>query len=77
MNLGIELAKAFMRGDLEPISEPVEDSEQFNALSATYSERSASIESAVMELAHGSCHALTLALSDALRLESVIELTSY
>lgn len=75
MNLGIELAKAFMRGQLEPFAEPVEDSEQFIALLATYSERSASIESAVMELAHGSCHALTLALSDALGLDSALVIT--
>lgn len=72
MNPGIELASAFMRGELHPFAKPVEDSKPFIALAETYSERSASIESALMELAHGSCHTLTIALAEALGTDDIL-----
>lgn len=72
MGLGVEFAKKFIKGELKPFNKPIEDSEHFALLSTTHSERNASIESAVMELAHGSCHILTVALSDALDLNSAL-----
>lgn len=72
---GVALAKAFMRGEIEPFPEPIEDSERFVALSGVYSAQNAAIESAVMELAHGACHTLTTALSGALGLDSVLIIT--
>jgi hypothetical protein len=72
MDQGIAFAKSFMQGDLQPFAVPVEDTDQFAVLSSAYSERNASIESAVMELAHGSCHTLTIALSEALGLSSAM-----
>lgn len=71
MSAGVELAKSFLRGELRACDLPFEDSQPFADLSLTYSERNASIEAAVMELAHGSCHDLTMALADALGLPAV------
>ena len=51
---------------------PIEDTEAFANLSGAYSVKNASIESAVMELAHGSCHDLTISLADALSQQTVI-----
>jgi hypothetical protein len=72
MNPGIDLAQKFLAGELTAFELPIEDTQAFAALSETYSEKNASIQSAVMELAHGSCHDLTYALADALGLETVI-----
>lgn len=72
MTPAIEFAKKFLSGELTAFERPVEDTEAFAQLSTAYSERSSSIESAVMELAHGSCHALTFALADALNQSLVI-----
>lgn len=69
---GLALAQSFLRGEIAPFDEPIENSDAFATLCDTYSETSANIESAVMELAHGSCHALTLALAEALGLDTVL-----
>lgn len=69
---GLALAQSFLRGEIAPFDDPIENSAAFAALCDTYSERSANIESAVMELAHGSCHALTLALVAEFELETVL-----
>lgn len=72
MGIGIKLAEAFMCGEIKSFATPLEDSQQFLALSESYTDKSASIESAVMELAHGSCHTLTIALSDALGIDTAL-----
>lgn len=72
MTSAIDFAKKFLSGELTAFEHPIEDTEAFAQLSATYSERNSSIDSAVMELAHGSCHELTFALADALNQSFVI-----
>lgn len=71
-NIGLALARAFMAGEILPFPCPIEDSEPFKALSEAYGERNSSIEAAVMELAHGSCHALSVGLANALNLTHVM-----
>ena len=66
MSSGIDFAKKFLAGAVKAFDLPIEDTQAFVALSKAYSEKNASIESAVMELAHGSCHDLTIGLADAL-----------
>lgn len=70
-NPGLAFAQAFLRGDIAPFDGPIENSQAFVDLVDKWSERGATIESAVMELAHGSCHALTLALATKLDLETI------
>lgn len=72
MSPAIDFARKFLSGELNAFEQSIEDSEAFAQLSTTYSERNSSIESAVMELAHGSCHELTFALADALNQSIVI-----
>lgn len=72
MSSGIDLAQKFLAGELKAFERPIEDTQEFADLSITYSEKNSSIEAAVMELSHGSCHDLTYALADALGLETVI-----
>jgi hypothetical protein len=66
MSSGIDFAQKFLAGEVKAFDLPIEDTQAFAALSEAYSEKNASIESAVMELAHGSCHDLTIGLADAL-----------
>lgn len=72
MSSGIDLAQRFLAGELKAFERPIEDTQEFAALSEIYSEKNASIESAVMELAHGSCHDLTIGLAEALSQETVV-----
>lgn len=72
MSHGINLAQLFLAGLVRPFDLPIEDTEAFAKLSEVYSERNTSIESAVMELAHGSCHDLTIGLANALSQQTVI-----
>lgn len=72
MSSGIDLAQKFLAGELKAFERPIEDTQEFADLSITYSEKNSSIEAAVMELSHGSCHDLTYALADALGLKTVI-----
>lgn len=59
----MQFVKDFLSGRVAPFETPIEDTDAFVELSSMSTERSANIESAVMELAHGSCHALSIALS--------------
>jgi hypothetical protein len=70
MTVGIDLAQSFMRGELKAFEQPIENSKPFAQLSWGC-DQSVALESAVMELAHGSCHDLTLGLAEALGLEQV------
>lgn len=72
MSPAIDFAQKFLAGELTAFERPIEDSPAFAKLSEAYSEKNASIESAVMELAHGSCHDLTIGLADALSQQTVI-----
>ena len=72
MSSAIDFAQKFLAGELSAFECPIEDTQAFARLSETYSERNASVESAVMELAHGSCHDLTIGLADALCQSTVI-----
>ncbi|WP_274644566.1 hypothetical protein [Pseudomonas serbica] len=72
MSSSIDFAQKFLAGAVKSFDLPIEDTQAFAKLSETYSEKNASIESAVMELAHGSCHDLTIGLADALSQEAVI-----
>ncbi|MDU8351082.1 hypothetical protein RYA05_04130 [Pseudomonas syringae pv. actinidiae] len=72
---GLAFANAFLAGKVQPFAYPVEDSKPFHALASSYSERNSAVESAVMELAHGSCHALTVALAKALDVRRVVVIT--
>lgn len=71
-SVGLTFAKAFIAGEILPFPCPIEDSKPFLALVEAHSERNASIESAVMELAHGSCHDLSVGLANALNLSHVM-----
>ncbi len=72
ISTGISFAQAFMRGEIEPFAEAIEDSDALAEAVDEGSEEAAFIESAVMELGHGACHALTLALVKELKLETVV-----
>ena len=72
MSPAIDFAQKFLAGELTAFERPIEDTEAFAKLSQAYSERNSSIESAVMELAHGSCHDLTIGLADELSQQAVI-----
>ncbi|MBI6727339.1 hypothetical protein YA0089_27365 [Pseudomonas viridiflava] len=70
------LARSFLAGHILPFASPIENSESFIALSGSYNERNASVEAAVMELAHGSCHVLTMALAQALEVSEIMVITN-
>lgn len=72
MSPAIDFAQKFLAGELTAFERPIEDTEAFAKLSEAFSEKNASIESAVMELAHGSCHDLTIGLADTLSQQTVI-----
>jgi hypothetical protein len=76
MHPSILFAKAFLDGKVSAFPCPIEDMDAFAELNQTYSAENADIESAVMEYAHGSCHALTLALAEALQVDQVMVLRS-
>jgi hypothetical protein len=76
MHPSILFAKTFLNGKVSAFPCPIEDMDAFAELSQTYSPDNADIEAAVMEYAHGSCHALTLALAEAMQVDKVIVLRS-
>lgn len=72
MSSALKFAKKFLAGELVAFKQPIEYTEAFSQLSDSYSPRNSFIESAVMDLCHGSCHELTFALADALSQSIVI-----
>lgn len=72
MHPSILFAKAFIEGKVSAFPSPIEDMDAFAELSQICSAENMDIESSVMEYAHGSCHALTLALAEAIQVDQVM-----
>lgn len=66
----------FLKGRISPFQLELENSDVFIDLSQEFSEKSAMIESCVMELCHGSCHELTIGLADLFDIEKCALITT-
>ena len=76
MNQSIKkLCDLFLKNELRCFKKELENSDVFFSSTTQYTTFGASLESAVMELCHGSCHELTIGLSELLGTEKIVLIT--
>jgi hypothetical protein len=70
-----QLCDLFLKNELHSFKKELENSEVFIAAVSQYTEFGSSLESAVMELCHGSCHELTIILAELLEIKQIMLIT--
>lgn len=76
MNNTFALVSEFIEDRISPFKKELENSTVFLNMLHEQSEMSATIESAVMELCHGSCHQLTIGLADLFEIQECLLITT-
>lgn len=70
-----QLCDLFLKNELHSFKKELENSGIFIAAVSQYTEFGSSLESAVMELSHGSCHELTITLAELLEIKQIMLIT--
>lgn len=70
-----QLCDLFLKNELHSFKKELENSEVFIAAVSQYTDFGSSLESAVMELCHGSCHELTIILAELLEIKQIMLIT--